>query len=136
MPLGDAVGLFIGKVDNNVFAVAEIVIKDGKYADRGKYSPFDITDPDNSHGTKHWDFTDFRGVYEEWAIMCSADEMNARDDVKTTYKYEFSEDFTIYLALLEEQNTTKEVTEWRVLIKQLTGTAACSVPVLVELHFS
>ncbi|MBO4732975.1 MAG: hypothetical protein J5662_00720 [Clostridia bacterium] len=93
--------LFLGDLSNGFFVVAEMKIKDNKYAYAGTRSVYEIQDDMNVNG-KSYDRTKIAGGYVKWSIVYKESDIEKFDDVTRSEHYKNAEGRDIFLVLSGE----------------------------------
>lgn len=89
--------LFIGALNSNCFVVAEMSIKNDKYAFKGTsmiYNSIDLSDIPDSRNV-----TNTATGYVEWSVFCNQSEIDALQNVNSVKSYTLPNGNAIYIAI-------------------------------------
>lgn len=95
--LDDSNCLFIGELNEDCFVVAEMAVKDGRYAAKGMSVFYDLSEEsDGMNGSYQTNIAD---GYVRWAVMYSQSEVEKLSDVLSVESYMHSNGHIIYLVI-------------------------------------
>ena len=89
--------LFLGEINDNCFVVAEIAIKNEKYAFKGTTVIYDLTEQPDDYSSRKQTYTSDGHIY--WAIMYERPNPAVSPDINFIETYTHSNGKTIYLVV-------------------------------------
>ena len=95
--LDDKNCLFLGDLNECCFVVAEIAIKNGKYASKGSTLIYDLTGKSDGINGRNLTYTSDGCIY--WSIMYEQSELSVLSNINFIETYTHSNGHTIYLVV-------------------------------------
>lgn len=97
--LDEEKALFIGALSDNRFIVAEMNIKNEKYAYEGTVIFYDY---DEEFDANHYNQTETKAGKVKWTIVYNKNDVEKLSDVKLTKEYTLSADSPLFFVMFEQ----------------------------------